>query len=52
LPFVPDVGNGFESDVGDSFVDEPMTDVAVYGLGGGGSAGDFGFFDLAFAGIG
>ncbi|MBS1225690.1 MAG: hypothetical protein H6R24_2368 [Proteobacteria bacterium] len=58
LPLVPDhinfgvVGDGFQGDVGDALVDEAMADVAVGGMRTGDAAGDFGFLELAFAGVG
>ena len=58
LPLLPDdidlgvVGDGLEGDVRHALVDEAVADVAVDRLRGGRGAGDFGFLELAFAGIG
>ena len=58
LPLVPDdidlrvVGDGFERDVRHALIDEAVADVPVHGLRTRRGAGDFGFLDLAFAGIG
>jgi hypothetical protein len=52
LELVPDdvdlgvVGDGFEGDVGDAFVDEALADLVVSGADGDGLAGDFGFFGV------
>ena len=58
LPLLPDdidlgvVGDGLERDVRHALVDEAVADVAVHGLRTRRGAGDFGFLELAFAGIG
>ena len=58
LPLVPDdidlgvVGDGLERDVRHALIDEAMADVAVHRLRTRRGAGDFGFLELAFAGIG
>ena len=58
LPLVPDdidlgvVGDGLERDVRHALVDEAVADVAVHGLRTRRGAGDFGFLELAFAGVG
>ena len=58
LPLVPDdidlriVGDGFERDVRHALIDKAVADVPVHRLRTRRGAGDFGFLDLAFAGIG
>ena len=58
LPLLPDdvdlgvVGDGLERDVRHALVDEAVADVAVHRLRARRGAGDFGFLDLAFAGVG
>ena len=58
LPLVPDdidlgvVGDGFERDVRHALIDEAVADVPVHRLRTRRGAGDFGFLDLALAGIG
>ena len=58
LPLVPDdidlgvVGDGLERDVRHALIDEAVADVPMHGLRARRGAGDFGFLDLAFAGIG
>ena len=58
LPLVPDdidlrvVGDGLERDVRHALIDEAVADVPVHRLRTRRGAGDFGFLELAFAGIG
>ena len=58
LPLVPDdidlgvVGDRLERDVRHALVDEAVADVPVHGLRTRRGAGDLGFLELAFAGIG
>ena len=58
LPFVPDdidlrvVGDGFERDVWHALIDEAVADVPVHRLRTWRGASDFGFLELAFAGVG
>ena len=58
LPLVPDdidlrvVGDGLERDVRHALIDEAVADVPLHGLRTRRGAGDFGFLELAFAGIG
>ena len=58
LPLVPDdidlrvVGDGLERDVRHALIDKAVADVSLHGLRTRRGAGDFGFLELAFAGIG
>jgi hypothetical protein len=58
LEFLPDdvdfgvVGDGFESDVTDAFVNKALADVVVGWEVGRWFTGDFGFLELAFARVG
>jgi hypothetical protein len=58
LPLFPDdidfsvVGNGFEGDMGDTFVDEAEADISVGGRVGNGFDCNLGFLELAVGGIG
>ena len=58
LPLVPDdidlrvVGDGLEGDVRHALIDEAVADVPLHGLRTRRGAGDFGFLELALAGIG
>ena len=58
LPALPDdvdlgiVGDGLEGDMRHALVDEAVADVATHRLGAGRGAGDFGFLELAVAGVG
>ena len=58
LPLFPDdidlrvVGDGLERDVRHALIDEAVADVPLHGLRTRRGAGDFGFLELALAGIG
>jgi hypothetical protein len=58
LPLVPNhvdlgvAGDGLERNMGDALTDEAVADTPAYRLRAGRGAGDFGFLNLPFSGIG